>query len=116
MSLQIGDTFPDIKSAKQVIRIFVATNGEYYWCASQRTVDFEFELSIRRRKECQLHHLEPYTCSPATHYIAPNTNALPFLIPHHRAAVIDNPKITAKQIQSNEQTSIFESNPLSPSL
>ena len=114
MTLQIGDIFPDIASAKQAIKTFVAANGEtsrivksdqirvLLVCKSE-DCGFRIWAINSKKKGVSITHLEPYTCSPATHYIAPNTNALSFLIPHHQAAVIDNPKISAKQIQSNEQ-------------
>ena len=114
MTLQIGDVFPDIASAKQAIKAFVAANGE-----TSRTVKsdqiqvllvckstdcgFRIRAINSKKKGVLITHLEPHTYSPATHYIAPNTNALSFLVPHHRAAIIDNPKITAKQIQSNDR-------------
>lgn len=114
MTLQIGDIFPDITTAKLAIKAFVAANGEtsktiksdktriLLACKSEYC-GFRIRVIDSKKKGVSITHLEPHTCSPATHYIAPNTNALPFLIPHHRAAVIDNPKITAKQIQSNER-------------
>ena len=55
--------------------------------------------------------MEPHTCSPATHYSASNTNSLEYLIPHHRSAIIDNPKISSKQIQSNERLHFFNKIP-----
>src|SRR5258708_35934580 len=48
-------------------------------------------------------HAKPHTCSPATHFQARNTHAVQLLLPHHRAPVVDNPKISIKQIQSNER-------------
>src|SRR5882757_3853363 len=107
MTLQIGDVFPNITSAKQAIKAFVAANGE-----TSRTVksdqirvllvykseDCRFRIRAinSKKKGVSITHLEPYTCSPATHYITPNTNTLSFLIPHHRAVIIDNLKIIVK--------------------
>ena len=49
----------------------------------------------------------PHSCGPATHFTAINTHSIQYLMPHHRAAVIDSPKISAKQLQSNERLQYF---------
>ena len=107
MTLQIGDVFPDITSVKQAIKTFVTANGE-----TSRTVksdqirvllvykseDCRFRIRAinSKKKGVSITHLEPYTCSLATHYIIPNINTLSFLIPYYRATVIDNLKIIVK--------------------
>jgi hypothetical protein len=122
MTLQIGDTFPDIAAAKLAIKDYIAINSE-----SSKTVysDKLRVLLVCKSKECTFRiraldskkrgvlitQLQPHICSPATHYNTPYTNTLLFLISHHRAAVIDNPKITAKQLQSNERLQYSNSIP-----
>jgi hypothetical protein len=114
MTLQLGDVFPDITTAKLAIKAFVAANGEtsktvksdktrVLLACKSNSCGFRIRAINSKKKGVSITHLEPHSCNPATHYIAPNTNALQFLIPHHRAAIIDNPNITAKQIQSNER-------------
>jgi hypothetical protein len=45
----------------------------------------------------------PHTGSLATPVGARNTHSLHFLLAYHRASVLDNPKISIKEIQSNER-------------
>lgn len=46
---------------------------------------------------------KPHSCSPAIHYNNLKSHSVKYLIEHHRAAIIDNRKITAAQIRSNER-------------
>lgn len=105
---------PDITTAKLAIKAFVADNGEtsrtvksdktrVLLACKSNSCGFCIRAINSKKKGVLITHLEPHSCNPATHYIAPNTNALQFLIPYHQAAIIDNPNITAKQIQSNER-------------
>lgn len=123
MTLQIGDTFPDITTAKLAISGYVAANSEtsktaasdktrlQLVCKSKEECTFRIRVIESKKKGFSITHLMPHICSPATHYEAPNTNALSFLILHHRAAVLDNPKISAKQLQSNERLQYSNSIP-----
>lgn len=114
MELHIGDTFLDISAAKLAIQTFVANNKETSKTlhsdktrislgCKESTCEFRIWAIDSKRRGVYITHLTPHTCNPATYYIAPNTNSLQFLLPHHRASVADNPKITTKQIQSNER-------------
>jgi MULE transposase domain/MuDR family transposase len=112
--LQIGDTFPDILAAKNAIHSFMASNAESFKTAhSDKTrvillckLDgclFRIRAFDTKKRGVTITHLVPHSCSPATHYTSSAANALSYLLPHHRATVIDNPRITPKQIQSNER-------------
>src|SRR5882757_11117039 len=114
MALQVGDVFPDIASAKLAIKAYITTSGKTSKTVYSNKIrvvliykskDYSFRIRAidSKKKGVSITHLEPHIYSPATHYTAPNTNALSFLLPHHRAAIIDNPKITARQLQSNER-------------
>ena len=47
----------------------------------------------------------------AAHFTATSTHSIQYLIPHHRTAVIDNPKVSAKQLRSNERLQYFKQIP-----
>ena len=119
MALHVGDTFSNIALAKEAIKDFVA-NASESWKATYsdkqrfnivcRTADickFKIRAVDSKKKSVVITYLELYTCSPANHLTASNTNNLKFVIPHHRASIIDNPDITAKQIQSNKRLQFF---------
>ena len=114
MSLQVGSTFPSIQTAKDTIKTVLAEAQES-WKAThsdktrfniickETTCNFRIRVTQSKRNGVCITHNIPHSCGPATHFTATNTHSLQFLIPHHRAAVIDNPKISAKQLQSNER-------------
>jgi hypothetical protein len=47
--------------------------------------------------------LESYSCRPIVHYKNKKAHSVSYLIEHHCAAIIDNPRITATQIQFNKR-------------
>ena len=109
MALQVGDVFPDIASAKLAIKAYIATSGETSKTVHSNKIrvvlvykskdcSFRIRAIDSKKNGVLITYLQPYICSPATHYTAPNTNALSFLLPYYRATIIDNPKITAKQL------------------
>lgn len=114
MSLQVGSTFPSIQAAKDAIKTVLAEAQES-WKATHSdktrfniickdaTCNFRIRVTQSKRNGVCITHNTPHSCGPATHFAATNTHSLQFLIPHHRAAVIDNPKISTKQLQSNER-------------
>ena len=114
MALQVGDCFPGISTARLAIQTFVATNREiskivksdksrFLLAYKSEECTFEIRATSSKKRGISITYIEPYACSPATHYIAPYTNTFLFLIPHYRLAVIHNPKITTKHTQSNER-------------
>ena len=69
--------------------------------ARKSLCDFCIGVTQPKRNRVCITHNTPYSSGPATHSTATSTHSLQFLIPHHHAAVIGNPKISAKQLQSN---------------
>ena len=114
-SLSIGQLFSDIKAAKEAIKLSLAEAQESWKathsdktrfnivCTDSQNCNFRIRAAQTKRNRVCITHLIPHSCGPATHFKATNSNSLQFLIPHHRAAIIDNPQISAKQIQSNER-------------
>lgn len=114
MALQVGDVFTDIASAKTAVYTFLASNKEssktlksdktrLLLICKEDHCTFRIRVVTSQRKGLSITHMEPQICTPSTHYFASNSNALAFLIPHHRAAIFDNPRISPKQIQSHEK-------------
>jgi hypothetical protein len=123
MELQVGTTFEDLSVAKLAIKTFVANASESWKitysnkkrfniiCKFQRTYTFRIQAINSKKKGVSITHLMPYSCSPGSHFGASNTHSLEYLIPHYRAAIRDNPKISAKQIQSTEQLQFYNKIP-----
>jgi hypothetical protein len=123
MTLQIGTTFPNISSAKEAIKFYVSNASESWKtaysdktrfdivCRTLRSCKFRIRASDSKKKGVHITHLKLHTCSPASHFGASNMNSLEYIIPHHRAAVVDNPKITPKQIQSIERLQYYNKIP-----
>ena len=112
--LQLRDTFPDILATKNAIHGFMASNAKSFKIAhSNKTrvillckLDgylFRIRAFDTKKRGVTITHLVPHSYSPSTHYTSLAANALSYLLPHHRAIVIDNLRITLKQIQSNER-------------
>jgi hypothetical protein len=87
MTLQLGDVFPNITAAKLAIKAFIAANGKIskivksdkirvLLAYKSNSCGFRIRAINSKKKGVSITHLEPYSCNPATHYIAPNTNAL----------------------------------------
>ena len=119
MDLKVGSVFDDIPSAKAAIKAYLADATES-WKATHsdksrfcivykenNSCNFRIRAISSKKKGISITHIEPYTCSPVTHYSALNTNSLVYLIPHYCSAIINNPKISLKQIQSNERLRFF---------
>jgi hypothetical protein len=105
--LQIGDTFPDILAAKNTIHGFMASNTKSFKTAySDKTrvillyklegCLFRIRAFDTKKRGVTITHLVPHSCSLSTHYTSLATNALLYLLPHHRVMVIDNLRITLK--------------------
>jgi hypothetical protein len=47
--------------------------------------------------------MDPHSCSPVVHYKNKQSQSVNYLLEHHRASILDNPKIKARQIRSNER-------------
>jgi hypothetical protein len=122
MDLHIGTTFDTIIEAKIAIKAFVADAAESWKsthsdkerfniiCKQSRTCSFRIRVTNSKKKGVSITHLQPHSCNPAGHHShsrASNTNSLEYLVPHHRAIVRDNPKISAVQIQSLERLQYY---------
>ena len=123
MDLQVGTTFNNITEAKLAIKTFVANAAESWKathsdkkrfnivCKQQRTCSFRIRAIDSKKKGVSITHMESHSCSSGSHFGALNTRSLEYLIPHHQAAVRDNPKISAKQIQSSERLQYYNKIP-----
>jgi hypothetical protein len=109
--LQIGDVLHEILAAKSAIHRYMASTAESFRTAySNKTrvillckVEgclFRIRAFNTEKRGVTITHLVPHYC---THYTSSAVNALSFLLLHYRATVIDNIRITPKQIQSNER-------------
>ena len=116
-SIEIGQTFSSLATAKAAIKLAISEQHESFIIDYSDKTRFRIMCPMRTQSNCEFQvratdskkhgvtitHAKPHTCSPATHFQARNTHAVQFLLPHHRASVVDNPKISIKQIQSNER-------------
>jgi tryptophan 2,3-dioxygenase len=64
---------------------------------------FRIRASQSKKEVVSITVFEPHSCSPATHYKSWQSQSIKYLTGHHRASVIDNHNITARQIMSNER-------------
>lgn len=123
MDLHVGTTFDSITEAKAAIKAFVADAAESWKtthsdkerfnivCKQQRSCAFRIRVTNSKKKGVSITHLQPHSCNPTGHLTASNTNSVEYLLPHHRAAIRDNPAISAKQIQSAERLQYFNNIP-----
>jgi hypothetical protein len=108
-SIQVRKSFPTITAAKDTIKT-VLTKAQESWKTTYsdkqrfniiyKEASYKFRvrvIDLKRNGVCITHNT-PYSYSPAIHFTATNTHSLQFLIPYHRAAVIDNLKIFIKQL------------------
>jgi hypothetical protein len=115
MDLHVGTTFNTIIEAKIAIKAFIADAAESWKsthsdkerfniiCKQQRNCTFRIRVINSKKKGISITHLQPHSCNPSGHSRASNTNSIEYLLPHHRAAIRDNPAIAPKQIQSAER-------------
>jgi hypothetical protein len=112
--LAVGDKFPNIQEAREAINRSVLDHGEsyrVYKSDSKRYIlqckDMSCTFSIRaafsKKIGVSITKISPYSCRPTVHYENKKSSSLWFLKEHHRATVLDNRNITAKQIQSDER-------------
>jgi len=123
MDLHVGTTFNTIIEAKIAIKAFIADAAESWKsthsdkerfniiCKQQRNCTFRIRVINSKKKGISITHLQPHSCNPSGHSRASNTNSIEYLLPHHRAAIRDNPAIAPKQIQSAERLQYFNNIP-----
>ena len=111
-SITISQSFSSLAAAKAAIKQAISEQHESFVidysdktrfrviCPQrlQSNCDFQVRATDWRKHGVTITHTKPHTCSPATHFQARNTQTVQFLLPHHRASVIDNPRISIKQI------------------
>jgi hypothetical protein len=112
-SIQIGQSFSSSATAKAAIKLAISEQHESLIIDYSDKARFRIMCPLRIQSDCDFQvratdskkhgvtiiHAKPHTCSPATHFQARNTHAVQFLLPYYRASVVDNPKISIKQIQ-----------------
>jgi hypothetical protein len=110
---QLNDEFPTIETARTAIKTFILDEGESYKtiASDQKCFIVAYKDNICKFCTCATRStkekgsitiFEPCSCGPATHYQSRQSQSIKYLMEHHRVSVIDNRKITAGQIQSNE--------------
>jgi hypothetical protein len=109
-SITIGQTFSSLAVAKAAIKQAISERHESYIvdysdknrfrviCQLKSNCDFQVRAINSKRNRVMITHTKPHSCSPAIHFDARNTHSLQFLLPCYRALVLDNPKISIKQI------------------
>jgi hypothetical protein len=116
-SIIIGQAFPSLVEAKVAIKLTISEQHESYVVdysdktrfrvicptRSESTCSFQVRATDSKKHRVTITHNVSHTCSPAMHFKAKNIHSIKFLAPHHKAVVINNLKISIKQIQSNER-------------
>jgi hypothetical protein len=102
-TLSINQPFVDIKSTKATIQRFLSDRGESWKVSHGDSKRFDIcykanppcEFRIRatdsKKKGVAITHLILHTCNPNSHEGASNLRSIAYLLPHHRAVIIDNP-------------------------
>jgi hypothetical protein len=116
-SIEIGQSFASLVAAKAAIKLVISEKHESFIIDYSDKTRFRIMCPMRKQSDCDFQvratdskkhgvtitHTKPHTGSRATHFEARNTHAVQFLLPHRKASVVDNPKISIKKIQSNER-------------
>jgi hypothetical protein len=111
--LAIGDKFPDIQEAREAINRSVLDDGESYKVyksdskryilqCKDKSCTFSIQAALSKKTGISITKISLHSCRPTVHYKNKKSSLLWFLKEHHRATVLDNRNITAKQIQSDE--------------
>ena len=110
----LSSNFPSLGAARDAIRSYIVDRGEsyrVYQSDRKRYVvvcrdDFcKFGIraaALKGPKYCITRYI-PHSCSPAVHKNFGQAHSVAFLVSRHRTAVVDNPEILPKQIQSVER-------------
>jgi len=112
--VQKGDTFSLMKDAHDAVQRHVLDNGEsfkttksdqkrYIIMCKDDKCKFRIQVTNIKKTGPTVTILESYSCRPTVHYKNKKVHSVSYLIKHYCAAIIDNPRITATQIQSNER-------------
>jgi MuDR family transposase len=112
--LAIGDKFPNIQEAREAINRSVLNDGESYKVyksdskrhivqCKDKSCTFSIRAAFSKKTGVSITKISSHSCRPTVHYENKQSSSLWFLKEHHRAMVLDNRNITAKQIQSDER-------------
>ena len=100
--------FLSIQAAQEAIKQHVLDEGKSYKTEKsdkQRFVivckddncKFQIRAAVLEKEVVSITVFKPHSCSPAIHYKSWQSQSIKYLVTHHRATVIDNCNITAKQ-------------------
>jgi hypothetical protein len=112
--VKLGDTFPSVATARDAIKLAVTDDGESYTTlksdkkryvigCKDSSCKFSIRATLSTKELVAITVYEPHSCSPAIHYKSRTSQSIRYLCEHHRAAVVDNRKITAAQIRADER-------------
>jgi MuDR family transposase len=115
--MQLGDRFKSLEAARDAIKVFVLDQGESYKTVSSdktryiieckdKACNFRVRATLYKKAGAlpvSITILVPHSCSPAVHYDNKQAHTVSYLIEHHRASIINNRRITAFQIRSDER-------------
>jgi hypothetical protein len=110
----LHQVFLSIEAAREAIKQHVLNDGELYKTkksdkhrfiiiCKDNDCNFRIRAADSEKQVVSITVFKPHSCSPTIHYKSWQSQSIKYLVAHHRAAVIDNRNITAKQIQSNER-------------
>ena len=114
-SLEVGMKFESLELAKAYIKTYFADKGESQKaqysdkqrfelrCKTLTTYSFKVRAAESKKLGVLLTHFIPHTYSPIVHFKARNIYIIKYLLPYYRAAILDNPAIKVKVIQSAER-------------
>ena len=114
IKMQLHNQFNSILEAQEAIRRYVLDNGESFKLAKSDKRQFSIGckdakcgFGIRASKSSKevvsITVFKPHTCSPVVYYKNKQAHSVVYLLGHHQASIINNRKITATQIRSNER-------------
>lgn len=112
--VHLHQVFPSIEAARKAIKQHVLDDSESYKTkksdkhrfiiiCKDNDCNFRIRAAESEKQVVSITVFKLHSCSPTIHYKSRQSQLIKYLVAHHRAAVIDNRNITAKQIQSNER-------------
>jgi hypothetical protein len=112
--VQKGDTFSSMEDARDAVQRHVLDDGEsykttksdkkrYIIVCKDNECGFRIRVANVKKTGPTVTILKAHSCRPTVHYKNKKSHSIKYLIEHHRASIIDNSRITATQIRSNER-------------
>jgi hypothetical protein len=107
--LTVGDKFPNIQEAQDAINQSILDDGESYKVYKsdskchilqykKKSCTSSIRAAFGRKNEVSITKISPHCCRPTVHYKNKQSSPLWFLKEHHRATMLANRNITAKEI------------------